>query len=160
MTPGGSEQGITCSPKSIPRSWKEKDKNGNWHWGCRNYSVTSSEKRKTFNFILFELCSRVNPKKSKEKEGPWLGNSVIYSWGAVKQTTDNKRIRMLLIEFQYLDQEITKKEPPSLLVGGEQTPDNVKIKKLIKTNSHFWTTLENSLKKPEMTESKCRALAH
>lgn len=32
--------------------------------------LTFSEKGKTFNFILFELCSRVNPKKSKEKEGP------------------------------------------------------------------------------------------
>ena len=73
--------------------------------------LTFSEKGKTFNFILFELCSsRVNPKNQKKRKGLDLGNSVIYSW-AVKQT-DNKRIRMLLIEFQYLDQEITKKEPP------------------------------------------------
>ena len=42
--------------------------------------LTFSEKGKTFNFILFELCSsRVNPKNQKKRKGLDLGNSVIYS---------------------------------------------------------------------------------
>ena len=77
-------------------------------------TIQSLPVRKEKPSILFCLnCAavgRVNPKNQKKRKGLDLGNSVIYSW-AVKQT-DNKRIRMLLIEFQYLDQEITKKEPP------------------------------------------------